>query len=112
MSLHSDTLFWFWANQSLLLLLNAACLAEKQQIPCNVIVFDFTLSGLEPTISPLEANMFNANSAIFQLYHDENKLIFNEMMTMSAMYLTNTLSWICIYNVPPSKQSNVYITLE
>jgi uncharacterized membrane protein len=33
MSLHSDTLFWFWANQSLLILLIAACLAEKQQIP-------------------------------------------------------------------------------
>jgi hypothetical protein len=33
MLLHSDTLFWFRANQSLLLLLNAACLAEKQQIP-------------------------------------------------------------------------------
>jgi hypothetical protein len=30
MSPHSDTLFWFWANQSLLLFLNAA---EKQQIP-------------------------------------------------------------------------------
>jgi hypothetical protein len=33
MSLHLDTLFWFWANQSLLFLLNAACLAEKQRIP-------------------------------------------------------------------------------
>jgi hypothetical protein len=32
MSLHSDTLFWFRANQSLLFLLNAVCLAEKQQI--------------------------------------------------------------------------------
>jgi hypothetical protein len=31
-SLHSDTLFWFRANPSLLLLLNAACLDEKQQI--------------------------------------------------------------------------------
>jgi len=26
----------------------------------------------------------NANSAIFQLYHDENKLIFNEVMMRSA----------------------------
>jgi hypothetical protein len=25
--------------------------------------------------------LFNANSAVFQLYHDENKLIFNEMMS-------------------------------
>ena len=33
MSIHSDTLFWFLANQPLLFLLNAACLAEKQQIP-------------------------------------------------------------------------------
>ena len=29
MSLHLDTLFWFQANQSLLFLLNASCLAEK-----------------------------------------------------------------------------------
>ena len=32
-SLHLNTLFWFQANQSLLFLLNAVCLAEKQQIP-------------------------------------------------------------------------------
>jgi len=32
MSLHLDTLSWFWANLSLLLLLNTACLVEKQQI--------------------------------------------------------------------------------
>ena len=33
MSLHSDLLLRFRANQSLHFLLNAACLAEKQQIP-------------------------------------------------------------------------------
>ena len=33
MSFHSDTIFWFRANQSLLFLLNAVCLSEKQQIP-------------------------------------------------------------------------------
>jgi hypothetical protein len=33
MSPHLDTLSWFRANQSFLFLLNAACLAEKQQIP-------------------------------------------------------------------------------
>jgi hypothetical protein len=33
MSPHLDTLAWFRANQTLLFLLNAACLAEKQQIP-------------------------------------------------------------------------------
>ena len=30
--------------------------------------------------------LFNANSAIFRLYHGENKLIFNEMMMKSALY--------------------------
>jgi hypothetical protein len=30
--------------------------------------------------------LLNANSAIFQLYHGENKLIFNEMMMSSALY--------------------------
>ena len=33
MSHHLDTLSWFWASQSLLLLIIAAYLAEKQQIP-------------------------------------------------------------------------------
>jgi len=32
MSLHSDTLSWFRAKRSLLFLLNALCLVEKQQI--------------------------------------------------------------------------------
>jgi hypothetical protein len=43
-----------------------------------------------------ERLLFNANSAIFQLYHGENKLIFNEMMMRSALFLTNKLSWIVI----------------
>jgi hypothetical protein len=41
-----------------------------------------------------------ANSAIFQLYYGENKLTVNEMMIRSALYLTNTLSWIFIVLVP------------
>ena len=48
MSLHSDTLSWFRANQSLLFLLTAACLAAKQQIPISV--FGLTRSGGKPTI--------------------------------------------------------------
>jgi hypothetical protein len=38
--------------------------------------------------------LLNANSAFFQLYHGENKLIFNEMLIMSAFCQTNNLSWI------------------
>jgi hypothetical protein len=49
MSPHSDTLSWFRVNHSLFFLLNAACLAEKQQI-IFFIVFGFTRSGLEPMI--------------------------------------------------------------
>jgi hypothetical protein len=49
-TLHSETLSWFRANHSLLLLLNAACLAEKQHIP-NPIVFGLTRPWLESTIS-------------------------------------------------------------
>ena len=30
--------------------------------------------------------LFNADSAIFQLYHGENKLLFNEMMMRSALF--------------------------
>jgi hypothetical protein len=33
----------------------------------------------------IEGLFFNANSAIFQLYHGENKLIFNETMR-STLY--------------------------
>ena len=33
-----------------------------------------------------ETKNHNANSAVFQLYHGENKLIFNEMMMRSALY--------------------------
>ena len=36
MRLYSDTLSWLWVNQTLLLLLNTACIAEKEQIPIIV----------------------------------------------------------------------------
>ena len=55
MSPYSDTLSWFRANQSLLLLLNAACATKKQQIP----IFGLTRSGLEPTIYRTEASTLN-----------------------------------------------------
>ena len=38
--------------------------------------------------------VFKGNSAIFPLYHGENKLIINEMMMKSALYQTNMLSLI------------------
>ena len=47
-SFHLDTLSQFWANQSLFLLLNDACLEEKQQIP-----------NLESMICPVCLMVFN-----------------------------------------------------
>ena len=43
MSLNSDTLSWFWANQSLFLLHNTMCLADGQQI--SILVFGFDKPG-------------------------------------------------------------------
>jgi hypothetical protein len=43
-----------------------------------------------------EGLLFNANTAIFQLYHGEKTLIFNDLMMRSVLYKTNTLSWILI----------------
>ena len=49
--------------------------------------------------------LFSANSAIFQHYHGENKLIFNEMMMRSALYLTNTQwPYVEIYSVSSLKR--------
>ena len=49
MSLHSDTLFSFRANQSLLFLLNAACL-RGEATNNNFIVIGLTRAGFESTI--------------------------------------------------------------
>jgi hypothetical protein len=42
MSHHSDTISWFRAKQFLLFLLNDVCVAEKQQIYTNFVVFGLT----------------------------------------------------------------------
>jgi len=42
--------------------------------------------------------LFNANSAIFQLYHDENKLIFNKMM-MGCKQLNKNTHDTCMTHV-------------
>ena len=43
-----------------------------------------------------EGLSFNVNSAIFQLYHGENKLIFNEMMMRS--WVLSTLNEFTYYS--------------
>ena len=61
MSQHSDTLSWFRVNQSLLFLLNAGCLAEKQQIPI-LLLYSLTRSGFEPTIYPTRGKHASHNT--------------------------------------------------
>jgi hypothetical protein len=52
--------------------------------------------------------LLNDILSIFQLYHDKNRLMFNDMMIMmmmtrSALYYTNMLSWI-FYSASSLKQ--------
>ena len=54
MPLDPDTFFWLWADQSLLLLLNALCLAEKQQIPILMSLV-WHSQGLNPRPATLKA---------------------------------------------------------
>ena len=54
---HSDTLFWFQANQSLFLLHNAACLAEMQPYT-KLIVFGFDQTGALTHDLPQHANHY------------------------------------------------------
>ena len=61
MSFHSHTLFWFWANQSFVLLISAMCLAEKQQNIC-LIVFGLTRLALEPKIYRIRGEHVNHNT--------------------------------------------------
>jgi flagellar biosynthesis regulator FlbT len=49
----------------------------------------------------IERLLFNAKSAIFQLYHGENKLISNEMMVRSTEKTTDLAIFqpVCILNL-------------
>jgi len=42
--------------------------------------------------------LFNANSAIVQLYHDENKLIFNEMMMRPVHFVLDQHAGLDFYS--------------
>ena len=82
MSLNTDTLFWFRVNQSVLFLLNDACLAEKQQIPI-FIVSGLTRPGLEPTSYRTQsghANHYPADAVWIR-------------MVMKSIYLFFTRQW-------------------
>ena len=62
------TLSWFWNNQSLFLLLNAVCLAKKQQIPILFFgLIQMGLNALEPTIYRTECEHANHYTTVVVL---------------------------------------------
>ena len=61
--------------------------------------------------------LFNATWPIFQLHHSENMLHFKKMSMMSALYYTNTLSWIfkvlAHWNMSPQEDMSLHsVTLS
>jgi hypothetical protein len=53
--------------------------------------------------------LFNGKSAVFQVYHGEDKSILNEMMMRSALYWANTLNWIFIVVAHRNKSANRHV---
>ena len=74
---HSDTLSWLKANQFLLFLLNAVCLAEKQQI--QIKVFDVIYRTQDEL-----ANYYTID-AVFSLFVTSNYKKYNHDVTKTLL---------------------------
>jgi hypothetical protein len=70
MSLHSVTLSWFWAYQSLLFLINAACFAKKHQI--SIVVFGLTDQGSNPGSTELDMSMLDITPQRWFILFEDN----------------------------------------
>ena len=93
MPLYPDTLFWLWTNQSLLLLLNAACLAQKQQIQIFMSLV-WPSRGSNPPPSTLEGStltvgdMYEYSIFLSQFYEgSDTRIIY------FARFLTSNGTW-------------------
>jgi hypothetical protein len=86
----TDTLSWFRANQSLLCLFNAACLAEKQKKNTNIIVFGLTRSGAQKyDLTHLRHNWLTYyTTSVFSLWKMENTLIKIQQIVKPALVTT------------------------
>ena len=71
------------APQQLIILL---LLHRPTKCTTSVFLYCVLLIQSEWMLIQSEWMLFNANSAMFQLYHGENKSIFDEMMIRSALY--------------------------
>jgi hypothetical protein len=64
----------------------------KSDTQLHGIESDMQLHGIE---SDTQLQLLTPH-VLFHLYHGKNKLMFSEIIKRSALYLTNTLSWIFI----------------
>jgi hypothetical protein len=64
--------FFYWASKYIFL---------------SQVLISLVVSGVSEWL------LFNANSGIFQLYHGNNKLIFNEMMMRSVCFVLFAPLW-------------------
>ena len=93
-SLHLDTFSWYRINKSLLFLLNAAYLAEKQQIP--IIYFWVWLDrGSNSWSIALEASMLTITPTLrIQFIYDE---IWWDILNITIMIYSQTCPWCHLY---------------
>jgi hypothetical protein len=87
MAPHSDTLSWFRADQSLLFLLNAACLPEKQQISIYIVFGSTALEASTLTITPpMRFVLYEAAWTRTENYHFPHSDIFFHRKQKSDFY--------------------------
>jgi hypothetical protein len=82
MSFHIDTLFSFRANQSLLFLLKAACLSEKQQIPI-----------LLSLVWPNGARTHDLPHWRWALYYPTDAVVFSTKLVVKMENTVNDRKW-------------------
>ena len=96
--LHSYTLSWFWTNQLLLLLLNAAYLVEKHQIPISpdLVWPDW---GSNPWSTALEASMLTITPLMCLIQDWVRNYHENLNTNLHIKYINIKYFWKSIYIV-------------
>ena len=97
MSSQLDTLSWFRANQSLLFLLNVACLAEEAT-NTNFIVFGLTRSGFEPMIYCTWGKHADHYTIDVVIWVDMVEPTYKDMHVLTHLVFYKIM-WVCVYSV-------------
>ena len=90
MPLYPYTLFWLWADQSMLLLLNAACLAAKQQTSILMSLV-WTRKGSNPRPSTQEA----CKLTITSLWQFKNRMKLYHFLCLMVKILLKLIKCLC-----------------